>query len=68
MDDQLFEALQDLSEKTEHERDQFEQSYLEKEQSLEDMVRTQQELIEAESEQKRGRILEEQEQALYQFD
>ena len=49
-------------------QEKFQQGFSEKEQSLEDMVRTQQEKIEAEYEQKHTRIFDEQEQVFSQFD
>ncbi|WP_339196758.1 hypothetical protein MKY27_00100 [Solibacillus sp. FSL R5-0449] len=68
LDDQLFEALQDLSEKTEKNYEQIEQNFMEKEQSLQEMVFTQQEKINADYDEQREKLFKLQEQALAQFD
>lgn len=68
LDDQLFEALQDLSEKTEKHYEQIEQNLLEKEQSLQEMVLVQQEKINADYDEQREKLFELQEEALAQFD
>lgn len=67
LDDQLFEALQDLSEKTEKHYAQIEQSFMEKEQSLQAMVFAQQEKINDDYDEQREKLFELQEQALAQF-
>ena len=68
LDDQLFEALQDLSEKTEKHYEQIEQNFMEKVQSLQEMVFAQQEKINADYDEQREKLFELQEQALAQFD
>lgn len=68
LDDQLFEALQDLSEKTEKHYEQTEQSFMEKEQSLKEMVLAQQEKIHTDHDEQREKLFELQEHALAQFD
>ena len=68
LDNQVFKALQDLSEKTDKHYEKMEQNFMEKEQSLQEMVVAQQGELTAEYDKQREKLLEILEEALAQFD